>query len=92
MQIFLSNGNEYNNKNTTEEFTKINLNTREVKAAKRIILKLIENVKTIIKSKKNTSFYFTLLIVMNQISQDLLRVYPAEEIKKRMSTVKKQDE
>lgn len=94
MQVFLSNKSIYREdkeNDSSDTFTKINLNTREVKAAKKIILKLLDNVKHSIEKKNNTSFYFTFLIVMNQMSQDLLKVYPAEKIKQMMKSIKKQE-
>ena len=50
----------------------INLNKREVASCKRIISEFIDNVKGASKDGLRPTYYFTFLIIMHVLSQQLL--------------------
>ena len=92
MQVYLSNKTiENEDDGLPEKFTSINLNEKEVKAAKKMIFKFIDSIKNISMDKKIPTLYFTSLIVMNIISQDLIKAHSPEEMREILSATKKQD-
>ena len=51
---------------------KLHLNKGEVNSCKKIICQFIDKVKDTAKTKVSPTYYFTFLIVMHHLSQELL--------------------
>ena len=60
--------------------TSIPLNNKEVKAAKKIISKFLQNMKKMEEEYMRPSWYLTVLIVMHTLSRELLDSIDPESI------------
>ena len=67
----------------------LQLNNSEVKSAKRVVAGFIDKVKTISKDELSPTYYFTFLIVMHMLSQELINEMDAETLEIIMNRLKK---
>lgn len=65
--------------------TSLKLNSHEVKAAKRAISRFLDNVKGVSEKELTPTYYFTLLLMMHLISQELLNDFDQEVIEEIMT-------
>lgn len=86
MKVFLSTKNEFDDKISSEDFMKLSIPSKDVKAAKKCVNSFIKKMKTISSENGYPSFYYTALIVMNMMSENILKSCSPEYIKKVMST------
>lgn len=68
----------------------LQLNNSEVKSAKHVVAGFIDKVKSISKDGLSPTYYFTFLIVMHTLSQELINEIDAETLEIIMNRLKKQ--
>lgn len=66
---------------------KITLNDSEVKAAKKMVARFIENIKTSASQNERPTLYLTTLIVMESTAGDLLSSIDAKKLKAIIETL-----
>ena len=66
---------------------KITLNDSEVKAAKKMVAKFIEKIKTSASQNERPTLYLTALIVMESTAGDLLSSIDAKKLKAIIETL-----
>ena len=69
--------------------TAIQLNPSEVRAAKKLISRFITSVSSASKRTGQISFYFTVLIIMHIMSQQLLETFDPKDLQEIMKKYQK---
>lgn len=69
--------------------TAIQLNPSEVRAAKKLISRFITSVSSASKRIGQISFYFTVLIIMHMMSQQLLETFDPKDLQEIMKKYQK---
>lgn len=69
--------------------TAIQLNPSEVRAAKKLISRFITYVSSASKRTGQISFYFTVLIIMHMMSQQLLETFDPKDLQEIMKKYQK---
>ena len=69
--------------------TAIQLNPSEVPAAKKLISRFITSVSLASKRTGQISFYFTVLIIMHMMSQQLLETFDPKDLQEIMKKYQK---
>ena len=69
--------------------TAIQLNPSEVRAAKKLISRFITSVSSASKRTRQISFYFTVLIIMHMMSQQLLETFDPKDLQEIMKKYQK---
>lgn len=92
MKVFLSTKSEFDNGATSEDFTKLSISSKDVKAAKKCVNSFIKNIKSVSSENGYPSFYYTTLIIMNMMSENILKSCSPEYMKRVMSTVENTEE
>lgn len=69
--------------------TAIQLNPSEVRAAKKLISRFITSVSSVSKRTGQISFYFTVLIIMHMMSQQLLETFDPKDLQEIMKKYQK---
>ncbi len=60
--------------------TELKLNPREVKSAKKAVSQFLNHIKEITENELAPTYYYTLLIVMHIMSQELLNDFDEETL------------
>lgn len=69
--------------------TAIQLNPSEVRAAKKLISRFTTSVSSASKRTGQISFYFTVLIIMHMMSQQLLETFDPKDLQEIMKKYQK---
>lgn len=69
--------------------TAIQLNPSEVRAAKKLTSRFITSVSSASKRTGQISFYFTVLIIMHMMSQQLLETFDPKDLQEIMKKYQK---
>ena len=69
--------------------TAIQLNPSEVRAAKKLISRFITSVSSASKRTGQISIYFTVLIIMHMMSQQLLETFDPKDLQEIMKKYQK---
>lgn len=89
MQVILTDDSVFSEEKKTKNYVSINIDGSDVRAAKKVVLKFIDKIKATSVEKKVPSLFFVTLIVMNLITQDMIKAYEPEKIKEVMDFLKK---
>ncbi len=71
--------------------TEIKLNNREVKSAKRLVSQFLDSVKNVTDKEIAPTYWFTLLIMMHVMSQEMIDDFDTETIALIMDKLGRKD-